>query len=70
MNEPARKAAATDPSILEARRVLEVEANAILGLIEHLDETFASVVDLISGNAGRVVTMGMGKSGIICKKIS
>ena len=71
MTEPARKAGATtDPSILEARRVLEVEANAILGLIEHLDESFVAVVDLISGSAGRVVTMGMGKSGIICKKIS
>jgi arabinose-5-phosphate isomerase len=71
MNTPARKArASSDPSIVEARRVLEVEANAILGLIDHLDETFVSVVDLIGASHGRVVTMGMGKSGIICKKIS
>ncbi len=71
MTNPARKGrTASDPSILEARRVLEVEANAILGLIEHIDETFAEVVDLIGESSGRVVTMGMGKSGIICKKIS
>jgi arabinose-5-phosphate isomerase len=71
MGNPAPGArSAADPSIAEARRVLEVEANAILGLIDHLDEGFAEVVDLIAAARGRVVTMGMGKSGIICKKIS
>jgi len=58
------------PSILEARRVLEVEAAAILGLIQHLDESFVAAVELLRASSGRVVTMGMGKSGIICKKIS
>jgi len=50
--------------------VLEVEAAAIVGLIDHLDGTFVEVVELINGTAGRVVTMGVGKSGIICKKVS
>src|SRR5690242_15559739 len=58
------------PSLAEARRVLEVEAAAIVGLIDHLDGTFVDVVELINVSAGRVVTMGVGKSGIICKKIS
>jgi len=58
------------PALMEARRVLEVEAAAILGLIRHLDQTFVDVVELINGINGRVVTMGLGKSGIICKKIS
>ncbi|HXG59401.1 MAG TPA: KpsF/GutQ family sugar-phosphate isomerase [Thermoanaerobaculia bacterium] len=58
------------PAIAEAKRVLEVEAAAILSLVEHLDETFVSVVELIHDGPGRVVTMGLGKSGIICKKIS
>ncbi|HUP45351.1 MAG TPA: KpsF/GutQ family sugar-phosphate isomerase [Thermoanaerobaculia bacterium] len=58
------------PSIAEARRVLEVEAAAILSIVGHLDETFVSVVDLIGASVGRVITMGLGKSGIICKKIS
>ncbi|HVR42533.1 MAG TPA: KpsF/GutQ family sugar-phosphate isomerase [Thermoanaerobaculia bacterium] len=72
MGKPERRQGPAEihPSILEARRVLEVEANAILGLINHLDEQFIAVVDLIRASSGRVVTMGMGKSGIICKKIS
>lgn len=57
------------PALAEAKRVLEVEAAAIIGLIEHLDHTFVDVVELINGCTGRVVTMGLGKSGIICKKI-
>ncbi|MBV9496823.1 MAG: KpsF/GutQ family sugar-phosphate isomerase [Acidobacteria bacterium] len=56
-------------ALVEARRVLEVEAAAILGLIEHLDDTFVAVIELINACQGRVVTMGLGKSGIICKKI-
>ncbi|MEK6372316.1 MAG: KpsF/GutQ family sugar-phosphate isomerase [Acidobacteriota bacterium] len=58
------------PALTEAKRVLEVEAAAILGLVEHLDGTFVDVVELINACSGRVVTMGLGKSGIICKKIS
>src|ERR1700681_696439 len=58
------------PAIAEAKRVLEVEAAAIVGLIEHLDNTFVDVVELINGCSGRVISMGLGKSGIICKKIS
>src|SRR5438067_10913578 len=57
------------PAIAEAKRVLEVESAAILSLIDHLDQTFVDVVELINASPGRVVTMGLGKSGIICKKI-
>ncbi len=58
------------PSLVEARRVLEVEAAAILSVIKHLDDTFVNVVEMLYSSGGRVVTMGLGKSGIICKKIS
>ncbi len=58
------------PALAEAKRVLEVESAAILGLIEHLDGTFVDVVELINACNGRVVTMGLGKSGIVCRKIS
>lgn len=61
---------AIHPALAEARRVLEVEAEAILGLLEHLDQTFVDVVELIATAKGRVVTMGVGKSGIICRKLS
>ena len=65
-----RKQTNEHPSLAEAKRVLEVEAAAIQGLIEHLDDTFVNAVELINGSNGRVVTMGLGKSGIICRKIS
>ena len=58
------------PALAEARRVLEVEAAAILGIIPHLDQSFVAAVETIAVCSGRVVTMGVGKSGIICKKIS
>jgi len=58
------------PAITEAKRVLEVEAAAILGVIEHLGDSFVAAVETIALCPGRVVTMGVGKSGIICKKIS
>lgn len=62
--------AAVHAAIAEAKRVLEVEAAAILGLIEHIDQVFVDVVELLTMTTGRVVTMGVGKSGIICKKVS
>lgn len=58
------------PAIREARRVIEVEAAAITGLLDNLGQEFIDAVELIRGSAGRVVSMGMGKSGIICRKIS
>ena len=69
MTKP-RRVPKENQSLAEARRVLEVEAAAILGLIDHLDNVFVEVVELINASSGRVVTMGLGKSGIICKKIS
>jgi arabinose-5-phosphate isomerase len=53
-----------------ARRVLETEARAILGLIPQLDQGFARAIDLLAGCAGRVIVTGMGKSGIIARKIA
>ena len=53
-----------------AVEVLETEASAIRGLIGQLDESFDRAVELLRGCAGRVVCTGMGKSGIIMKKIA
>ncbi|MBW3670058.1 MAG: KpsF/GutQ family sugar-phosphate isomerase [Acidobacteria bacterium] len=58
------------PALIEGRRVLEVEAAAISEVLKRLDGEFVRVVELIRASDGRVVTMGMGKSGLICKKIS
>jgi arabinose-5-phosphate isomerase len=53
-----------------ARRVLRTEAAAILGLVERVDAEFERAVDLLYACRGRVIVTGMGKSGIICRKIS
>lgn len=53
-----------------AVEVLETEAAAIRGLIGQLDERFDQAVDLLRGCTGRVVCTGMGKSGLIMKKIA
>ena len=53
-----------------ARKVLETEAAAILALIERLDAKFDSAVELLRQCRGRVIVTGMGKSGIICRKIA
>jgi len=53
-----------------ARKVLETEAAAILALVERLDGRFACAVELLRQCKGRVILTGMGKSGIICRKIS
>jgi arabinose-5-phosphate isomerase len=53
-----------------ARRVLETEAAAILALVDRLDGRFACAVELLRHCKGRVILTGMGKSGIICRKIA
>ena len=64
--------AASKPSkgIAAAQRVLRIEADAIEGLLEKLDERFERAVDLIHQCGGRVVVTGLGKSGLIGRKIS
>jgi arabinose-5-phosphate isomerase len=58
------------PDLALARRVLRTEADAILGLIDRLDERFARAVVMLRDCSGRVIVTGMGKSGIICRKIA
>lgn len=53
-----------------AAEVLRTEAAAILGLIAQLDERFDRAVETIRGCAGRVVCTGMGKSGLVLKKVA
>jgi arabinose-5-phosphate isomerase len=53
-----------------ARRVLKSEANAIDCLVDRIDQRFENAVTLLNTCKGRVVLTGMGKSGIICKKIA
>jgi arabinose-5-phosphate isomerase len=63
-----RTSATTDRAV--ARKVLQTEAAAILALVNRLDETFDRAVRLLYECQGRVIVTGMGKSGIICRKIA
>src|SRR5690242_9380871 len=53
-----------------AADVLRIESEGILGLVDRLDENFVQAVKLLAGCAGKVVVTGMGKSGLICRKIA
>lgn len=58
------------PDHSRARKVLETEAAAILALIPRLDERFDRAVELLLTCRGRVVLTGVGKSGLIARKIA
>ena len=53
-----------------AREVLEIEAAAVHNLLGQLDSSFDSAIALLAACKGRVVCTGMGKSGLVMKKIS
>lgn len=66
-----------EPAPLDAGRVirlahetLEIEAAAVLGLRQHIGESFTQAVALMLKVPGRVVVMGMGKSGHIGRKMA
>lgn len=60
----------TAPDLALARKVLQTEAAAILALVERLDDRFDQAVRTLLDCRGRVIVTGMGKSGIICRKIA
>jgi arabinose-5-phosphate isomerase len=57
-------------SLDSARRVLRIEAEALTELLQRLDGSFVRAVDLLQSCKGRVVIIGMGKSGLIGRKIA
>jgi len=63
---------AWDPERLleEGRRVLRVEAAALVALEERLDARFADACGLLADCKGRVIVSGIGKSGIVARKIA
>jgi arabinose-5-phosphate isomerase len=56
--------------IEEARRVLRIEAQSILDIVERLDQNFKTAVDTILSCKGKVIVTGIGKSGLIGRKIA
>ncbi len=53
-----------------AKRVLQIEADAVLALQSRIDGAFSQAVKMILDCQGKVVVTGMGKSGLICQKIA
>ena len=58
-----------DRSIHEAREVLRIEAESIFNLIAKVGQSFSRAVELIFRCKGRVIVAGIGKSGLIGRKI-
>jgi arabinose-5-phosphate isomerase len=58
------------PALELAARVLRIEAAAVHGLVARLDARFEQAVALLARCRGRVIVTGMGKSGLICRKIA
>jgi arabinose-5-phosphate isomerase len=56
--------------IEEAKKVIRIEAEALMALADSIDGEFEQAVDLILASHGRVVVTGMGKSGLIGQKIA
>jgi arabinose-5-phosphate isomerase len=53
-----------------AKEVLNIEVNGIVSLVERLDDNFVRAVELLHDCRGKAVVTGMGKSGLICRKIA
>lgn len=55
--------------IINGQNVVKIESDAIRNLMDRIDESFSSAVQLILNSNGRVIISGVGKSGIIARKI-
>ena len=60
----------TKERLARARRVLDVEGAAIAALRDRLDASFARAIEILLACPGKVVVTGVGKSGIVCRKIA
>ncbi len=59
-----------DQIVQTGKNVLEIEADAVRAIAARLDENFAQAVELLSQTKARVIVIGMGKSGLIGRKIA
>lgn len=77
-NEPAAKVSGADARVRardrelldEGRRVLRLEAEAVAGLAERLGDAFVHAVALVFACRGRVIVSGIGKSGLVARKVA
>jgi arabinose-5-phosphate isomerase len=66
----ARRKASDEDILAEGRRVLSVEARAVSAAADRLGEDFLQACRLVASAPGRVIVSGIGKSGIIARKIA
>ena len=67
---PRNHALSPSECLAQARRVLSIEAAAVLALTDRLDEQFVRAVELILDASGRVIVTGIGKTGHIGRKLA
>ncbi len=65
----SKKREKQDMILQQAKEVLQIEAEGILGIVDRLDENFEKTVNLICRCKGRVIVTGIGKSGIVARKV-
>lgn len=56
--------------IATAKNVIDIESQALKGLINNIDSNFSLAIDAVLSSKGKAIICGMGKSGIIGKKIA
>jgi arabinose-5-phosphate isomerase len=55
--------------IEQAKQVLKIEAEGLLGLIDKIDQSFVDMVETVNQCSGRLIISGIGKSGLVGQKI-
>lgn len=68
--ETRKKTVSFEGILAVAKEVLKTEADAVYGLIKKIDRKFEQAVEIIYSSKGRVVITGMGKSGLVAKKLA
>ncbi len=68
--ETRKKTVSFEGILAVAKEVLKTEADAVYGLIKKIDRKFENAVEIIYSSKGRVVITGMGKSGLVAKKLA
>jgi arabinose-5-phosphate isomerase len=60
----------SNSEVATAIRVLKAEADAVRGLVERVGPAFSRAIEIAAACRGKIAVTGMGKSGIVCKKIA
>ncbi len=70
MSQSLSQSVSLEEMAKEARKVLDVEAAAILDMKDRVSDHFLKAIQVLEARSGKVVLTGMGKSGIIARKIA